>query len=199
MELASSVATATSSKPRLNLNKRVAFPMQSSAVTSSSNVKTTAEGLPLPFSTAKYNPTIFDPSAENDLQKPLPPPAFPPSAVNSTEIVSDKIDSTPDADSSCTFDSKAAQEYCYLTFVRLVDAMESSVDANKTIEIRKRLDILNDMWNDNKFDEGIQKTLHSLAEGKGCSLDISRDYLLNNSILLNYVCISVFIFSFRVG
>lgn len=75
--------SSVSTKPRLNLNKRVAFPVQSGTAQTTQNVKTTSEGLPLPFSTAKYDPRIFNP-VSNSVQTQLPPPPsmplLPPSA-----------------------------------------------------------------------------------------------------------------------
>lgn len=212
--------TGPTIKPRLNLNKRVAFPVQPGTATTSQNVKTTAEGLPLPFSTAKYDSSrIFNPVADasvpsqgapsSALPPPpaasLPPPASaipptvasalppPPPTASSTPptassfppppssfLLPDSIlvpsaapalpqDSYPAATSafveSTEFDSTAAREYCRSVFERLLATANSSNDEQKIAEIRKRLDVLQDMWNQSKFDGDMQKVLHQLAKG----------------------------------
>lgn len=148
-------------KPRTSLNKRVAFPMQSSSP-ASTNVKTTAEGLPLPFSTAKYQPppaTATIPEA-NPAPQPvlLPPPSVilnpsAPAQSTLTETVSE------------AFDSMAAKEFANSVFGRLVNAMATNTESSKLSEIRKRLDGLDQMWQENKLDESAQKKLHQLAKG----------------------------------
>lgn len=153
----------STAKPRLNLNKRVAFPMQSSGASSSSNVKTTAEGLPLPFSTAKYQPPPMNtpptlPPANT--QPVIPPPLLPPSCDQST-----LIESTPVQTSDETFDAEAAEQLCNATFTRLIDAMATNTDQAKMSEIQKRIDILNQMWKESKLGELVQKILYDLAKG----------------------------------
>lgn len=153
--------TVGAGKPRTSLNKRVAFPMQSSAVTGS-NVKTTAEGLPLPFSTAKYQPPPSMPTALVPEAIPTPPTAVlppPPSmALNpsvqtmTTEAVSEH------------FDSAVAREFLNSVFARLIDAM--TIDAGKLGEIKKRLEVLDQMWQENKLNEAAQKNLYEFAKGK---------------------------------
>lgn len=69
--------SSVSTKPRLTLNKRVAFPVQSGTAQTSQNVKTTTEGLPLPFSTAKYDPRIFNPVPNTNQTQLPPPPSMP--------------------------------------------------------------------------------------------------------------------------
>lgn len=150
-------------KPRLNLNKRVAFPMQSSAA-SSSNVKTTAEGLPLPFSTAKYQPPPMDsapvPPTSSSAEAVLPPP--PPTVFNpSAPIMTDPTESAPEV-----FDSTEAKQFCHSIFGRMIDAMAANTEQNKLGEVRKRLESLGQMWQENKLNESAQKNLYQLAKGK---------------------------------
>lgn len=150
-------------KLRISLNKRVAFPMQSSGAPSASSVKTTAEGLPLPFSTAKYQPPAASttPLPAVATQPVLPPPLattiFNPSAppqVDATESITDD------------YDSAAAKQLSHSVFARLVDAMATHTDAGKLSEIRKRLETLDQMWHENKLNESAQKNLYELAKGK---------------------------------
>lgn len=153
-------------KPRTNLNKRVAFPMQSSTVTSS-NVKTTAEGLPLPFSTAKYQPpTVTGPTPEvtSTSQPVLPPP--PSSTILNPSVPCQPNSTQPELESvSETFDSVTAKDFSISVFNGLVDAMAANTDAGKISEIRKRIDAMDQMWQQSKFDESAQKKLYQLAKG----------------------------------
>lgn len=136
--------------------------MQSSGAPSASNVNTTAEGIPLPFSTAKYQPPPVDtaPLPVAVTQPVLPPPPattmFKPSAPPeeaSTESVTDH------------FDSAAAKYFSYSVFTGLADAMATHTDAGKLSEIRKRLETLDQMWQENKLNESAQKNLYELAKG----------------------------------
>lgn len=149
-------------KSRISLNKRVAFPMQSSGASSTSNVKTTAEGLPLPFSTAKYQPPSVSteplPAATQPALPPPPATIFNPSAP--PQAVPTELESNED------FDSATAKDLTHSVFTRLVDAMTSHTDAGKLSEIRKRLETLDQMWQENKLNESAQKNLYELAKGK---------------------------------
>lgn len=158
-------SVSSSGKTRLNLNKRVAFPLQSSGASSNtSNVKTTAEGLPLPFSTAKYQPPptadVLPPNPQQNVLAPPPISSLPPTSGNIT--ATKLVTSTAPQDDSV--DLTAAREFCFALFIRLLDSMK--IDAVKLSEIRKRLDTLNEMWIDNKFNENVQKDIFKLAKGK---------------------------------
>lgn len=161
--------SSTAGKPRLNLCKRVAFPMQSGATPSGSNVKTTSEGLPLPYSTAKYQPPpLMNPTLLSEQPRPsfvLAPP--PPVAIfNPIQNVLASAESMQSESSNEPFDLVAAREFCHLIFMRLIDQMDKSIDAAKLTEMRKRMDLLNDMWVENKFDEVVQRKLYDLGRGK---------------------------------
>lgn len=154
-------------KPRTSLNKRVAFPMQSSAA-SSSNVKTTAEGLPLPFSTAKYQPPMDSapvPPSSSSTHPVLPPPPtstiFTPSAPPPPPPTDNSTESAADA-----FEPPEARQFCQSVFSNLVEQMASTTDQNKLSEIQKRLECLEQMWQENKLNESAQKNLYQLAKGK---------------------------------
>lgn len=147
---------------RLNLNKRVAFPMQSSGAASSSNVKTTSEGLPLPFSTAKYQPP---PMTTSTIPEISPQPVLPPPPPPSTSNLSGPVEIAAAQPSEETFDSASAEKLCRSTFARLTEAMATNTDAAKMSEIRKRLEVLNQMWKENRLNESGQKVLYDLATG----------------------------------
>lgn len=157
------MTTPAAAVPAKRLNKRVAFPMQSSGSTNKSNTQTTAEGLPLPFSTAKYNPPqtstalIYEPNATQTLPCPAiaPPPSIPVTFSNS-----------PPAVINDAFDSIKAQEFCHSVFIRSADAMAVNTDDAKLTEIRRRLELLGKMWQECKISESAQKNLYQLAQGK---------------------------------
>lgn len=163
-------------KAKLNLNKRIAFPMAgvSGSPSSSSNVKTTTEGLPLPFSTAKYQtpPSVFQPAPSapevTPATLPLPPPAAVPLPIDSSASLpneSSPVASTDSADAEKSIDLSTAREFCQSIFSRLTGTLAEKLDAGKMVEIRKRLDILNGMWLDNKLDQSIQVELYNIAKG----------------------------------
>lgn len=155
-------------KPRTNLNKRVAFPMQSGSAVTNSNVKTTAEGLPLPFSTAKYQPstaTGLAPEVTLTSQPVLPPPPSSSAILNpsvSSQTTLTQLEPEPVSE---TIDSVTAKEFSISIFNRLVDAMTANNDAGKISEIRKRLDVMDQMWQQSQLDESAQKKLYQLAKG----------------------------------
>lgn len=202
--------TGPTIKPRLNLNKRVAFPVQSgTATTTSQTVQTTAEGLPLPFSTAKYDPSrIFNPIADatatsHDQLPTSPPSATPllPPPTSSTpptaaSLAQPSATTTPPTTSSLPpsasdqltppltppqeanteaniepietieFDSSTTLEYCQSIFKRSMDAIKTPYNADKLDFIRKRLDVMEDMWNRELIHEPIQKVVRKLASGE---------------------------------
>lgn len=156
------IQSSGAGKPRINLNKRVAFPMQSSGA-SNSNVKTTAEGLPLPFSTAKYQPTPTTTAAE--LSPSLPSAALPPPPP-STAVFNPSESTSQLPKSEETFDSSEAQQFCHSIFSNQIEAMTTNIEHSKLSDIRKRLELLNQMWMENKLDEATQKNVYELAKGK---------------------------------
>lgn len=172
---------AKPAKTKLNLNKRIAFPMAGASGNASpaSSVKTTAEGLPLPFSTAKYKtpPSVFQPAPNApDVPPPtlpLPPPAAVP--LPSESGLSEPIESAPVASaflapSDDSVDLSTAREFCQSVFVRLSDAIASKLDAGKSTEIRKRLDLLNGIWLEDKLDRSTQIDLYNIAKGSTAAI-----------------------------
>lgn len=164
-------------KTKLNLNKRIAFPMAGVGgnTSANSNVKTTSEGLPLPFSTAKYQapPTVYQPApspaevSPTATLPPLPPPAaIPPSPNDSSASNSIEPASVKSVSAEDSIDLSTAREFCQSIFARLSDSMATKLDIGKMTEIRKRLDVLNEMWLDGKLDRSTQIDLYGMAKGK---------------------------------
>lgn len=159
---------AAPAKPRTSLNKRVAFPMQSSAPASGA-VQTTAEGLPLPFSTAKYQPQPFDlnapPQTISSAPVVLPPP--PPTVLNPTAPLPAVLNPVEASNQPVDeeFDADGAMRFCHSIFSGLAETMAANTEPSKLSEIRKRLESLEQMWRENKLDESAQKNLYQLAKG----------------------------------
>lgn len=155
-------------KPRTSLNKRVAFPMQSSAPASGA-VQTTAEGLPLPFSTTKYQPPPFDsvaqPQTISSVPVVLPPP--PSTALNPTAPLPSVFNPVETSNQSVdeAFDADKAMQFCQSIFSGLAATMATNTEQSKLSEIRKRLETLEQMWAENKINESAQKNLYQLAKG----------------------------------
>lgn len=167
---------AKPAKTKLNLNKRIAFPMAGASgnTSTATSVKTTAEGLPLPFSTAKYKtpPSVFQPApSAPDVAPPtipLPPPAavpLPSESDPSQPIKSPPVASAVLAPSDDSVDLSTAREFCQSVFDRASEAIASKLDAGKLAEIRKRLDFLNGIWLDDKLDRSTQIDLYNIAKG----------------------------------
>lgn len=157
-------------KTKVNLNKRVAFPLQgngNNTNASHTNVKTSAEGLPLPFSTAKYEPPASLLQPQNIVEQPTvslpPPPSLSTtieSKLNATSV------SLSESSKPSSIDLTNARDFCRKIFSHLTDQMAAKIDAIKLTEIRKRLDILNEMWLNGKFDQSIQIVLYNIALGE---------------------------------
>lgn len=130
-------------------------------------VHTTAEGLPLPFSTSKYVPptTLKDetqllPSGQSVFLPPPPPPQSTPSVVTLTKIENPSaVNELPTE----TVDLSSAHEFCRKIFSCLLNDMALKEGQVKVAEIQKRLEILNSMWDEEKFDQKLQLNLYEIA------------------------------------
>lgn len=155
---------SASARPRLNLNKRVAYPMSSTNIPAASSVKTTAEGLPLPFSTAKYQPSALPPHIQSEVQPTpniLPPPmaTAPPMASDASTAL--PVASVPQTPNALPVD---ALDVCNKVFGKAFQSHESAEQAAPE-DIRKRMDVLNAMWKEDKLSEAVKGDLYSLAKG----------------------------------
>lgn len=142
-----------STKPKLNLNKRVAFPMQSSPTSGTSQVKLASSGLPLPQAGgSSLLPSVF--TAGNNLPSiPLPPP---PSIV-------------PSEVGSCSLNKKEeintdVRDFCLKVFGEVEAKFPKDDKFNKYENIHKSLEILRTMWLDDKIDLKISEILHEMAK-----------------------------------
>lgn len=165
---------AKPNRTKLNLNKRVAFPMQGGAPATAPNVKTTAEGLPLPFSTAKYQPQETIPSAPQT-QSVLPPPPLASNQAPASESLLPPPPMTAATSENITSESQQLSielssddmhALCRKIFSMLADKMTATEELSRLHEIQKRLDIFNKMWTENKFSEVVQRKLYDIAKGE---------------------------------
>lgn len=139
--------------------------MQGSPATASavSHVKTADSGLPLPFSTAKYKvPADIIPVSGGSAPFVPPPLAHPPPMLPGAvvSIPSVFVPAKPVADLPSD-----AREFCEKTFSQFLKSSQVSPDAIKVGEIEKRLDILNSMWLNGKFNTNIEGKLYDIAKG----------------------------------
>ena len=151
-------------KTKLNLNKRVAFPMQSSAAVGGSKVQTSAAGLPMPFARVKSQPPPpIMPNAESPVFSPtsLPPPKLPVSATNADTFLKPTPSPPPPADSTTDISSPQVMLEQIQNFAKTL----TSLDYTKLEEIQKRLDIINSMWLDNSFDDSLKTKLVKIGNG----------------------------------
>lgn len=154
-------------KSRPNLNKRVAFPMQTTASSNTTVVKTADSGLPLPFSTAKYNPNAT-PAAPQGMPPPLsstsiaPPPitTVRPPACASTQIDQSAVNQCESIDIPSN-----AREFCRNIFEKIVKESPEPHDTIQIGEIERRLDILYKMWATEQISKEIEKRLYFIAKG----------------------------------
>lgn len=167
--IASGQSVAPINKNRPNLNKRVAFPMQTSASSNTTAIKTAESGLPLPFSTAKYNPNAsamqsqaVPPPTSSSIVPPPMSSALPPSTDASKTAQNDQ---PTVAQSESTEVPLNAREYCQNVFGKIVKSPPEPHDAIKMGEIEKRLDILYRMWSTGQFSKEIEKRLYLIAKG----------------------------------
>lgn len=166
-------------RTRLSLNKRVAYPCQppsngSPATTiSSATVKTTPEGLPLPFSTAKYQPNQMMPTVApptTDKTVPLPPPSIQPTQLlisssvdsgNTSLSTNDTSGTAVTTDDASSIDLDEAFEFCKKIFDNVLDSMP----IDKASTIRKRIENMYATWTENKLNRSAKIELYRIAKG----------------------------------
>lgn len=177
-------------KPKLNLNKRVAFPLQSNVTSSSEatpivqgKVETSGAGLPMPFArvpqfmASSYVPSVTDltdniaaltsPSNATTSSLPPPPPLSTSPASNdpiwspAERVEAERCSPQPD------ITSEEALEYINGIFNATLDTLFQD-DHTKSDVIQKRLDTMRTMWLEHKFNNTIQETLYNIAKGIYC-------------------------------
>lgn len=162
-------ATTTTARPRLSLNKRVAYPQTNVSHPTASTVKTTAEGLPLPFSTAKYQPGMFPPNPapiETVASSLPPPPPPPPSApIPVSAATPSNVTMTTQAIDAQPVDLCEALDFCRKTFDRTFDALATQLSADKVNGIRKRIDAMHSMWTEHKLKDAAKRDSFAIARG----------------------------------
>lgn len=173
-------------KTKLNLNKRIAFPIQSSAksdelpkVEKSGGL---GGGLPLPF--AKVQQTVIESNTVPVTSSlPLPPP---PSMTNETK----SCESNPESSSSSDLPQKTddiGNSYDFvMKTLRESNMSLMSTDRSKVEEIDKRLNMLDAMWTDEKIDDKLKVLLVKSAEGSVYRYFFFKTFL--NDVLVPQHC-----------
>lgn len=138
-------------KPKLNLNKRIAFPMQSSPGTGTNQVKLSSSGLPLPQAGGSSLPPSVFTSGNSLPSMPLPPPpSVIPSDVGSSE--------------SCFKTNSDVRDFCLKIFAEVEEEFPKDDKFNKYENIHKSLEVLKTMWLDDKIDVKISEILYKMAK-----------------------------------
>lgn len=183
---------AAKSKP--SLNKRVAFPMQSSDTAVSTKVQTSAAGLPMPFARVKQQPPPPVRSVPATEAPPmLPPPNRPPPPMAAVLTPAHHIEEPtlePIIDLDVSHD---------LTLQTLHTILKSVIglDATKSEEIEKRLGVLSTMWLDNRLDSKLQFRLAQISECKLRESHITPDLSLSDLLSPDGLTISQFLLPHR--
>ncbi len=150
-------------KTKLNLNKRIAFPIQSSSPSSAElpKVESSGAGLPMPFARVKLNVNESNTAPVISNIVPLQPPPSMTSVPKSSE--SDKELNCPSTVTE-TNDLRNSQELVMNT-LREVNESLISTDSVKVEEIEKRINVLEAMWIDGKIDDKLKALLLNTAKG----------------------------------
>jgi len=171
-------------KTKLNLNKRIAFPIfpiqSSGSSTDLPKVERSGAGLPMPF--AKVKPNAYESNTIPVMNSvPLQPPPSMPSVVKSCE--SEKESNS----SSVLLDEKELGNSLEVVMNTLREINESlaATDSAKVEEIEKRLNILEVMWADGKIDDKLKILLMNTAKALkddqfSAAIDLQRSIIVDH-------------------
>lgn len=155
-------ATGSGPTPKLNLNKRIAFPVTKTDTPSPNQPPPPAVGgnstLPQfapPSSTGNATPLTSIPA-----NRPVPPlPPMVPAAGAPPQNDKATVDSSPDG----PIDFPGDDEMRHLVKSTLEEFLQRA-DSSRQVEIRKRLDLMLKAWNEAKLSDGLTKKLYRLAQ-----------------------------------
>lgn len=166
-------------KTKLNLNKRIAFPIQASDNSAAlPKMEISGAGLPMPFAKVKLN--VNDSSATVPVinNVPLQPP---PSSMTSLQK---PCESVKESNYSSNLSEKLGNSLePVMDTLREINGALASTDSSKVEEIDKRLKILETMWTDGKIDDKLKILLVNTAKGRVFSIKFSANFVF---ILLLY-------------
>lgn len=144
-----------STKIKLNLNKRVAFPMQSSP-SGTSQVKLSSSGLPLPQAGgSSLPPSIMNTGSSLSNLPPPPPPSVIPSGIGSSLPKESKQDEENEL---------VKRDFALKVFSELDEGFPKDDKHNKYENIHKSLEILRTTWLDGKMELKYAKILFEMAK-----------------------------------
>lgn len=158
-----SAASQPAVKSKPSLNKRVAFPMQSSDIAANTKVQTSSAGLPMPFARVKQQPPPPEPSASTAVKLPLLPPANRPPPPKAESILPAHHVDNPIHEP--IVDPEVSHAKTIQTLQTILKSV-TGLDAVKSDEIEKRLGVLSTMWLDNRLDSKLQLRLAQISECK---------------------------------
>ncbi|KAG4077732.1 hypothetical protein HA402_011161 [Bradysia odoriphaga] len=169
-------------KTKLNLNKRVAFPMQSSSNSAElPKVEKSTAGLPMPFARVKSsaNESNKAPPAINNV--PLAPPPSVTNAFKSPE----GCESSAKVPGAFETNESGNSEDLVLSTLKEINKSLESTDSAKFEEIEKRLSILEVMWTDGKIDDKLKsllaKTARALQDNQfSAAIDLQRSIIVDH-------------------
>lgn len=144
-------------KTKLNLNKRIAFPIQSSVQSANlPKVESSGAGLPMPFARVKLNIVESNTPPPSNSLPLLPPPSMtivPKPSESSTSVVSEQ--------------NELGNSFeLVMSTLREINESVASTDSSKVDEIEKRLNVLETLWMDGKIDDKLKILLVNTAKGK---------------------------------
>lgn len=167
-KLSYSPGTTSGQAPKLNLNKRIAFPVAGTATPIQPSVPVAASSdgsLPQFIPVASSGPPVAGPPpSANTSVPPLPPMV--------TVGTPPRNNQTDKPGSNATGDSTAYPADTEMKgFVREILAkFLLKTDGSRQVEIRKRLDMMQQSWDGGKLSDGLTRKLYRLAfalnEGK---------------------------------
>lgn len=159
--------------------------MQNATPPSTSNVKTAESGLPLPFSTAKYNP-VSSTSTSPLITTATLPPSLPPLP---TQSAGSKVASTTPAALIADVDllevPSDAKEICHRIFMLALASSPDSLETVKQNEIEKRLEILFTTWTNGQLNKDAERYVYGIAKG---------NILSNSKCYISKVCLTYPVF-----
>lgn len=192
--MAYAAASQPAAKSKPSLNKRVAFPMQTSDIAANTKVQTSSAGLPMPFARVKQQPPPPAQSMSTAVTPPtlLPANLPPPPKAESLIPAHHLDDSIPEP--------IANLEVSHTTTLHTLQTILKSLtglDSVKTNEIEKRLVVLSTMWLQNRFDSRLQLLLAQISECKHLESHITPQFSLSDLLSHNGLTISQFVFACR--
>lgn len=152
------MAAGSGPTSKLNLNKRIAFPV--AKTDTRSNQPAVGDGGTLPQ---------FVTGASGGIASPLPPappnrsgPPLPPMATTGTPPRCNKPGTNASEEGTLILPSNEEMKDSVKT---TLEELLMKTETSRQTEVRKRLDVMLQSWTDGKLSDGLTKKLYQLAQG----------------------------------